>query len=92
MNNLQFNELKTPVYVIDEKKLIHNLTILKDVEERTGCHILQAQKAFSAYSEYPLIGKYISGTTASGLFEAKLVLNVWERKTTSLLLLLLNPI
>ena len=72
MNNLQFNELKTPVYVIDEKKLIHNLTILKDVEERTGCHILLAQKAFSAYSEYPLIGKYISGTTASGLFEAKL--------------------
>ena len=56
MNNLQFNELKTPVYVIDEKKLIHNLTILKDVEERTGCHILLAQKAFSAYSEYPLIG------------------------------------
>lgn len=72
MNNLQFDKLKTPVYVIDEKKLIHNLTILKDVEERTGCHILLAQKAFSAYSEYPLIGKYISGTTASGLFEAKL--------------------
>ena len=72
MNNLQFDKLKTPVYVIDEKKLIHNLTILKDVEERTGCHILLAQKAFSTYSEYPLIGKYISGTTASGLFEAKL--------------------
>ena len=48
MNNLQFDKLKTPVYVIDEKKLIHNLTILKDVEERTGCHILLAQKAFSA--------------------------------------------
>lgn len=72
MYNRQFNELNTPVYVIDENKLIHNLTILQNVEKRTGCHILLAQKAFSAYSEYPLIGKYISGTTASGLFEARL--------------------
>lgn len=52
--------------------LIHNLEILHKVEEDTGCHILLAQKAFSAYAEYPLIGKYISGTTASGIYEARL--------------------
>ena len=69
---MRFEELKTPVYVIDEKKLIHNLEILHSVEEHTGCHILLAQKAFSAYAEYPLIGNYISGTTASGIYEAKL--------------------
>lgn len=69
---MKFNDLKTPVYVIDEKKLTENLRILQSVEEKTGCHILLAQKAFSAFVEYPLIGKYISGTTASGLFEAKL--------------------
>ena len=40
--------------------------------QKTGCHILLAQKAFSNYAMYPLIGQYISGTTASGLFEAKL--------------------
>ena len=40
--------------------------------EQTGCSILLAQKAFSMYCEYPLIGKYLSGTTASSLFEAKL--------------------
>ncbi len=34
--------------------------------------ILLAQKAFSAFYEYPLIGRYLSGTTASGLFEARL--------------------
>lgn len=44
---MKFDELKTPAYVIDEKKLIHNLEILKSVEEHTGCHILLAQKAFS---------------------------------------------
>lgn len=69
---MRFNELKTPAYVIDEKMLIHNLEILHKVEEDTGCHILLAQKAFSAYAEYPLIGKYISGTTASGIYEARL--------------------
>lgn len=69
---MRIDELKTPVYVIDEGKLIHNLEILKRVEDSTGCKVLLAQKAFSNYSEYPLIGKYISGTTASGLFEARL--------------------
>ena len=69
---MKFDELHTPVYVIDEKQLIDNLTILSNIEKRTGCHILLAQKAFSAYSQYPLIAKYISGTTASGLFEARL--------------------
>ena len=31
-----------------------------------GCKILLAQKAFSMYSCYPLIGEYLDGTTASG--------------------------
>ncbi len=66
------NNLPTPCYVIDEGKLIKNLEILNGVQERTGCKILLAQKAFSAFSVYPLIGKYLSGTACSGLYEAKL--------------------
>lgn len=62
----------TPAYVIDEGKLEKNCQILAGVMERTGCKILLAQKAFSAFAEYPLIGQYLSGTTASGLFEARL--------------------
>ncbi len=62
----------TPAYVLDEKALIENLEILKNVQERTGCKILLAQKAFSMFSVYPLISKYLYGTTASGLYEAKL--------------------
>ena len=64
--------LKTPCYVIDEAKIESNLKILKDVSERAGCKILLAQKAFSAFCLYPLIGEYLSGTTASGLYEARL--------------------
>ena len=69
---MKISELKTPCYVIDEAQLIKNLEVLQEVEKDTGCKVLLAQKAFSCYYEYPLIAKYISGTTASGLYEAKL--------------------
>ena len=54
-------------------KLRENLEVLKmGTRDKTGCHILLAQKAFSMFYFYPMIGKYLSGATASGLFEAKL--------------------
>ena len=69
---MNIKDLKTPVYVVDEKAIIRNLSILRDVERSAGCHILLAQKAFSMFRIYPLISQYISGATASGLFEARL--------------------
>ena len=62
----------TPAYVIDEKKIRENLSILKSVEEKSGAKILLAQKAFSAFSLYPMISEYVSGTACSGLYEARL--------------------
>lgn len=69
---MKLQQLPTPSYVVDEGKLTANLAILKGVQERTGCKILLAQKAFSMFHTYPLIRQYLAGTTASGLFEAKL--------------------
>ena len=69
---MRIETIPTPAYVLDEGKLIKNLKILRKVQDDTGCHILLAQKAFSMFCEYPLIGKYLSGTTASGLYEARL--------------------
>ena len=69
---MRMDQLPTPCYVIDEKKLKENLQILKEVREEAGCKILLAQKAFSCFYEYPLIGQYLDGTTASGLYEARL--------------------
>ena len=65
-------ELRTPCFVVQEGKIRENLEILKKIEDETGCHILLAQKAFSMYSLYPLIGEYLDGATASGLYEARL--------------------
>ena len=70
--NFDKNKVPTPCYIIEEKLLKKNCEIIKSVIERTGCEILLAQKAFSMYSTYPLLGRYLSGTTASSLFEAKL--------------------
>ncbi|OCA89917.1 MULTISPECIES: carboxynorspermidine decarboxylase [unclassified Bacillus (in: firmicutes)] len=69
---MRFDQLPTPSYVVDEGLLEKNLKILKGVMGRTGCKIILAQKAFSMHAMYPLIGQYLSGTAASGLYEAKL--------------------
>ncbi|MBE5871837.1 MAG: carboxynorspermidine decarboxylase [Lachnospiraceae bacterium] len=65
-------ELQTPCFVVNEAALKRNLSILKGVRDRTGCKILLAQKCFSMYHVYPLIGQYLDGVTASGLYEARL--------------------
>ena len=70
--NIDFDVLPTPCYIVDESLLIKNLEILQSVQQRTGCSILLAQKGFSMYSVYPLIGKYLKGVTSSSLFEARL--------------------
>ncbi len=69
---MRIDEVKTPAYIVDEEKLKRNLEILKYVQDNAGCKVLLAQKCFSMFYEYPLIGRYISGCTASGLFEARL--------------------
>ena len=65
-------DLPTPCYIIDEAKLRSNLELLHKVEQESGAKILLAQKAFSCFAVYPMIAEYLSGTTASGLYEAQL--------------------
>lgn len=65
-------KLHTPYFLVDEGLLKKNLELLRQVGEEAGCKILLAQKAFSMFACYPLISQYLSGTTASGLFEARL--------------------
>ena len=69
---MSLENLSTPCYVVDEGKLIKNLELLKKVQDLTGCKILLAQKCFSMFKLYPLIGQYLAGATASGIYEARL--------------------
>jgi len=70
--DIDFSALPTPCYIVDERLLLRNLEILQSVQQRTGCKILLALKAFSMYSVFPLVSKYLEGVTASSLFEARL--------------------
>ncbi len=67
-----FSNVKSPCFIIDEEGLTENGKILKAVSDKSGARILLAQKAFSNYDFYPLLSEYLSGTEASGLFEARL--------------------
>lgn len=69
---MDFTELSTPCYIIEEEKLRANGEILSDIQRKTGCKILLAQKCFSNYDLYPILREYLAGTEASGLYEARL--------------------
>jgi len=70
--DIDYNALPSPCYIVDERLLLRNLEILHSIQQRTGCNILLALKAFSMYSVFPLVSKYLKGVTASSLFEARL--------------------
>ena len=68
----EWDAVPTPSYLVYEELLEKNLKILAEVAKDTGAKVLLAQKCFSMYHYYPLIGRYLSGTTASGIYEARL--------------------
>lgn len=71
-SKLDLQRLPSPCFVVDEVAVERNLAILKRVADQSGAKILAALKAFSMWSLAPLTAKYLSGTCASGLHEAKL--------------------
>lgn len=72
LKDINFGDLPSPCYLVDERLLKNNLEILEDVQKRAGCSILLALKGFSMYSVFPLISQYLKGITASSLNEARL--------------------
>lgn len=65
------DEIKTPAYVCEEALLEANLSLLKEVAEKSGATILLALKGFAFKALAPLVDEYLSGCTCSGLHEAK---------------------
>ena len=65
-------KLETPYYLIDEKKLLKNLKVIKRLKNSSGAKILLALKCFSTWSLFDLTKKYMDGTTSSSLYEAQL--------------------
>lgn len=70
--DFDLSRVPSPCFVVDEVAIRRNLAILKDVGDKSGAQILSALKAFSMFELAPLVRKYLVGTCASGLFEARL--------------------
>ncbi len=64
--------LKTPYYLIDERRLLRNLRIIERVRRRSGAKSVLALKCFSTWSVFGLMRRYMDGTTSSSLLEARL--------------------
>jgi len=62
----------SPCFVVDEAAIEENLRVLDAVQRASGAKILLALKAFSMWSLAPLVARYLKGTCASGLHEARL--------------------
>lgn len=69
---IDFQKIHTPCYICDEAALENNLKILDSVQKQTGCKIIMALKGFAMFGVFQLIKKYLHGTTASSLDEARL--------------------
>ncbi len=70
---IDYSQIPSPCYVLEEEKLISNLKLINEVQQQSGGHIILALKGFSMYREFPLVRQYLSGATASSLNEARLI-------------------
>ena len=66
------NRVPSPAFVVDEAAILRNLAILRDVGARGNARVLLALKAFSMWSLADVVGEYLDGVCASGLWEARL--------------------
>ena len=64
--------MNTPYYLLEEELLRRNLSLISRVAEESGAEIILAFKAFALWKTFPVFREYISHTTASSPYEARL--------------------
>ncbi len=69
---IDVKEIPSPCYVMEERLLRRNLSLIKEVKERAGVNIILAFKAFALWKAFPIVREYIPFSTASSKFEAQL--------------------
>ncbi len=69
---MDFSQIPSPCYVIDESLLIRNLELIKDVGRKADVDIILALKGFAEWSVFPTIKPYVKGVAASSIHEARL--------------------
>lgn len=64
----------TPIYILEEKALRDNLSLISEVARKADVEIILAFKAYALWKTFPVFREYIHATTASSLDEARLAL------------------
>lgn len=69
---VDLNQLPTPYYLLDEQKIIDNLSIIQKLCQLSGAKALLALKCFATWGVFDAMRPYLHGTTSSSLFEVRL--------------------
>jgi len=70
--SIDYSQIPSPCYVIDEKRFRNNLAMIKQVSEESGIEIILAFKGFAMWGVFPVLKEYFSGAAASSVSEARL--------------------
>jgi carboxynorspermidine decarboxylase len=81
--HFDLNRVASPAFVVDEAAVRRNLATLKDVRDRGNARVLLALKAFSMWSLADVVGEYLDGVCASGLWEARLAREFYKGELTT---------
>lgn len=72
INLITFEGLSRPAYILEEARLRKNLELISSVANAADVEIILAFKAYALWKTFPIFREYISATTASSLYEARL--------------------
>jgi carboxynorspermidine decarboxylase len=80
MNKEIYKNLPSPCWLLEEQRLIHNLKIIETIKEQSGAKVLLALKGYALWKSFNTIRPYLDGCCASGLHEAKLAHDIFNKK------------
>jgi carboxynorspermidine decarboxylase len=69
---IDYNNVPSPSFVIDEERFRKNLSLIKHVSEESGVEIILAFKGFAMWGVFPILKEYVNGAAASSVHESRL--------------------
>ena len=75
-----FTPFPSPCYILEEDLLRKNLSLIKHVADAAGVEVILAFKSFAMWRSFPIFREYITHSTASSLYEARLALEEFGSK------------
>ena len=70
--SIDYSQIPSPCYVLDESLLRKNLQLIKEVQQTAQIEVILAFKGFAMWAAFPIVREFLNGATASSLNEARL--------------------